>query len=145
VTLTDERMTRYFMSIHEAAELIVQAGTLSEGGDLFLLDMGPPVRIRDLAENMIRLAGLSIRSADAPDGDIAIKTIGARPGEKLFEELFYDPAGAEVTPHPKIMRARMSRRGSGSGPLADALSSLKAALAADDEVALRKVLFAYIA
>src|SRR5690606_33023188 len=70
VTLTDERMTRYFMSIHEAAELIVQAGRLSEGGDLFLLDMGQPVKIRDLAENMIRLAGLTVRTPEHPEGDI---------------------------------------------------------------------------
>ena len=83
VTLTDERMTRYFMSIHEAAELIVQAGALAEGGDIFLLEMGEPVRIRDLAENMIRLAGLSVQSADNPDGDIEIVETGARPGEKL--------------------------------------------------------------
>ncbi len=79
---------RYFMSIHEAAELIVQAGTLSEGGELFLLDMGEPVKIRELAENMIRLAGLSVRSPQNPDGDIEIAMTGARPGEKLNEELF---------------------------------------------------------
>ena len=144
VTLTDERMTRYFMSIHEAAELIIQAGTLSEGGDLFLLDMGKPVLIRDLAENMIRLAGLSIRDATNPDGDIAIETVGVRAGEKLFEELFYDPAAAEVTPHPKIMRASMSRYGRIEG-LAAALDDLTAALERNDEAELRRVLFAFIA
>lgn len=141
VTLTDERMTRYFMSIHEAAELIIQAGTLSEGGELFLLDMGAPVKIRDLAENMIRLAGLTIRDASRPDGDIAIEVTGARPGEKLFEELFYDPARAEVTRHPKIMRTRMVYT---DADLGAALGALQAALDAADESETRRLLFAFI-
>jgi FlaA1/EpsC-like NDP-sugar epimerase len=142
VTLTDERMTRYFMSIHEAAELIVQAGTLSEGGELFLLDMGDPVKIRDLAENMIRLAGLSVRSPENPHGDIGIAVIGARPGEKLHEELFYDPAQAAPTRHPKILRARMGQPPDGG--LEAALADLQAALERADEPALRKVLFGFI-
>ena len=104
VTLTDERMTRYFMSIHEAAELIVQAGALSDGGEIFLLEMGNPVKIRDLAENMIRLAGLTVQSPDNPHGDIAIEFSGLRPGEKLYEELLIgDEVGA--TEHPMIMKA----------------------------------------
>jgi FlaA1/EpsC-like NDP-sugar epimerase len=143
VTLTDERMTRYFMSIHEAAELIVQAGTLSQGGDLFLLDMGQPVKIRDLAENMIRLGGLTVRSDKNPDGDIEITVTGARPGEKLFEELFYDPAQAETTRHPKVMRARMGQRY--NTDLDAALRELAAALENADEAALRRVLFEFIA
>ncbi len=143
VTLTDERMTRYFMSIHEAAELIVQAGTLSEGGDLFLLDMGQPVRIRDLAENMIRLAGLTIRSEARPDGDIAIEVIGARPGEKLHEELFYEPSQASPTQHPKILRARLDI--GASGELAEGLARLLAALERADEAAVRETLFGFIA
>jgi FlaA1/EpsC-like NDP-sugar epimerase len=106
VTLTDPLMTRYFMSIAEAAELIVQAGALSEGGDVFLLDMGDPVLISDLAENMVRLAGLTVRSEQAPEGDIDIISIGKRPGEKMYEELFYDEASAVQTRHPKILRAR---------------------------------------
>jgi FlaA1/EpsC-like NDP-sugar epimerase len=143
VTLTDERMTRYFMSIHEAAELIVQAGTLSQGGDLFLLDMGQPVKIRDLAENMIRLGGPTVRSDKNPNGDIEITVTGARPGEKLFEELFYDPAQAEVTRHPKIMRARMGERA--NTDLDAALQELGAALEKADEATLRRVLFEFIA
>lgn len=108
VTVTDPEMTRYFMSIPEAAELIVQAGALSEGGDVFLLDMGEPVRIGDLAQNMIRLAGFKVKDkADAERG-IAIEVIGKRPGEKLFEELFYDRDNAKPTRHPKIMRADAS-------------------------------------
>jgi len=105
VTLTDPTMTRYFMSIHEASELIVQAGALSQGGDIFLLDMGKPVLIRDLAENMIQLAGLTVRDANHPDGDIEIVVTGKRPGEKMFEELFYDESAVEMTDHPKIRRS----------------------------------------
>ena len=105
LTLTDPLMTRYFMSIREAAELIVQAGALSDGGDVFLLDMGEPMLIKDLAENMVRLAGLSVRNHDNPQGDIEIVTTGKRPGEKMYEELFYDQASAQRTRHPKIHRA----------------------------------------
>ena len=139
ITLTDERMSRYFMSIHEAAELIVQAGALSKGGDIFLLDMGQPMLIKELAENMIRLAGLTLRSEATPDGDIAITVVGARPGEKLFEELFYDPANAEQTTHPKILRVPMSSRS--QNELAVALAELESALENEDESALRRRLF----
>src|SRR5690606_14065419 len=97
ITVTDRAMTRYFMSIQEAAELIVQAGALSAGGDVFLLDMGEPIAIVELAENMVRLAGLSVRTDDNPDGDIDIVVTGKRPGKKLYEELFYDSASATAT------------------------------------------------
>ncbi len=143
VTLTDERMTRYFMSIHEAAELIVQAGALSEGGDIFLLDMGEPIRIRELAENMIRLAGLTVRDARNPQGDIEIAVTGSRPGEKLYEELFYDPAQAVRTAQPRIFRSPSAVRPTDDLP--PALARLEAALAAEDEAALRQVLFDYVA
>jgi FlaA1/EpsC-like NDP-sugar epimerase len=143
VTLTDERMTRYFMSIHEAAELIVQAGALSEGGDIFLLDMGEPIRIRELAENMIRLAGLTVRSPQNPRGDIEIAVTGSRPGEKLYEELFYDPAHATRTAQPRIFRSP-SAAGRTVG-LTEALDRLEAALAAEDEAEMRRVLFEYVA
>jgi len=142
VTLTDSRMTRYFMSIHEAAELIVQAGAMAEGGDIFLLEMGEPVRIRDLAENMIRLAGLSVKSDDNPTGDIAIRETGARPGEKLAEELFFDPANALRTAQPKILRSPPSARQ--TNDLLPALTALDAALKAEDEAELRRVLFDYV-
>jgi FlaA1/EpsC-like NDP-sugar epimerase len=143
VTLTDEQMTRYFMSIHEAAELIVQAGALSEGGDIFLLEMGEPVKIRDLAENMIRLAGLTVRSPAEPKGDIAIVVTGSRPGEKLFEELFYDPAEAEPTTQPKILRAASGA--AGGRDVGAALEALTVALRRQDEAAVRQQLFAFIA
>jgi FlaA1/EpsC-like NDP-sugar epimerase len=143
VTLTDERMTRYFMSIHEAAELIVQAGALSEGGDIFLLDMGQPIRIRELAENMIRLAGLSVRSPQNPNGDIEIAVTGSRPGEKLYEELFYDPARATRTAQPRIFRSPSAARSTADLP--QALGRLEAALRAEDEVEMRRLLFDYVA
>jgi len=138
VTITDRRMTRYFMSIHEAAELIVQAGALSDGGDIFLLEMGEPVLIVDLARNMIQLAGHKVRDDDNPDGTIEITTVGARPGEKMFEELFYDAASAERTRHPKILRTKGHVD---SGDLLVGLARLEKHLASHDETALRAVLF----
>lgn len=143
VTLTDPAMTRYFMSIQEAAELIVQAGALSQGGDVFLLDMGEPVLIADLAENMIRLAGLSVRSEANPSGDIAIVTIGKRPGEKLYEELFYDQSSAVRTRHQKIWRS--TAKVTEDRSVASYLTDLHAALADQDEKRAREVLFALIA
>jgi FlaA1/EpsC-like NDP-sugar epimerase len=142
VTLTDERMTRYFMSIHEAAELIVQAGALSEGGDIFLLEMGEPVRIRDLAENMVRLAGLTVRTEANPGGDIEIQVTGIRPAEKLYEELFYDESQATRTKQPKILRAKMSERS--NVDIEAALREMSDALARQDEEAARKLLFELI-
>jgi len=137
VTVTDPGMTRYFMSIKEAAELIIQAGALSQGGDVFLLDMGEPIRISELAENMVRLAGLTVRSADSPDGDIEIVSIGKRPGEKMFEELFYDHSRASGTQHPKIMRAANATL----QELEQAIGSLQSALASGDEAGARGILF----
>lgn len=138
VTLTDAAMTRYFMSIQEAAELIVQAGALSEGGDVFLLDMGEPMLISDLAENMVRLAGLTVRNEANQLGDIEIVVTGKRPGEKLYEELFYDAASAQITKHAKIMRAA-------SKPvvvaIAEPLSNMRTLVAANDEDQVRQLLF----
>ena len=142
VTLTDPRMTRYFMSIHEAAELIVQAGALSQGGGTFLLEMGEPVRIAELAENMIRLAGFSVRSPANPQGDIEIAITGARPGEKLHEELFYDYSRAERTRQPKILRSLVGEHA--DGDVAAALAELTAALERQDEPEVRRVLFGFI-
>ncbi|HET7409089.1 MAG TPA: nucleoside-diphosphate sugar epimerase/dehydratase, partial [Paracoccaceae bacterium] len=104
VTLTHPDVTRYFMTISEAARLVLLAGAYATGGDLFVLDMGEPVRIADLARRMVELSGLTVRDTDNPDGDIEIRTIGLRPGEKLFEELLIDNVVLQ-TPHPKIMRA----------------------------------------
>ena len=104
VTLTDQRITRYFMTIPEAAQLVVQAGAMAGGGEVFLLDMGKSIRIADLAKSMINLSGLSVRSPENPDGDIEITEIGLRPGEKLYEELLID-ADADKTGHERIMKA----------------------------------------
>jgi FlaA1/EpsC-like NDP-sugar epimerase len=142
VTLTDLDMTRYFMSIHEAAELIVQASALSQGGDIFLLEMGEPVRISDLARNMIQLAGFTVRDEQNPRGDIDIIVTGKRAGEKMFEELFYDMANALPTQHPKILRAEASAVG--QDRLDQALLDLKAAIDAQDEAAARRILFDFI-
>ena len=103
VTVTDRNVIRYFMSIPEAAELVIQAGAMAKGGEVFVLDMGEPVRIDDLARKMIRTMGLEVQDADNPDGDIAIRYTGLRPGEKLFEELLIDQNTTE-TEHPRIRR-----------------------------------------
>ena len=105
ITLTHPDIIRFFMTIPEAAQLVLQAAALAEGGDLFLLDMGEPVRILDLARQMVRLSGLRVRDAHTPDGDIEIVCTGLRPGEKLYEELLIE-ARSEATAHPLIYRAR---------------------------------------
>ncbi|MGE5721091.1 MAG: polysaccharide biosynthesis protein, partial [Sphingomonadales bacterium] len=104
VTLTDRRITRYFMTVPEAAELVIQAGAMARGGEVFVLDMGQPVRILELARNMIELAGLTIWEPGNPTGDIEIREIGLRPGEKLHEELLID-GDPEPTAHPRILKA----------------------------------------
>lgn len=105
ITLTHRDITRFFMTIPEAAQLVIQSAGMAEGGEVYLLDMGKPMKIYDLAKTMIRLSGLSIKDQNNPDGDIEIVEVGLRPGEKLFEELLID-ASAEPTQHPRIMRAR---------------------------------------
>ncbi|MED5610395.1 MULTISPECIES: nucleoside-diphosphate sugar epimerase/dehydratase [Pseudomonas] len=104
VTVTHPAITRYFMTIPEAAQLVIQAGSMGRGGDVFVLDMGQPVKILELAQRMIHLSGLSVRSESTPHGDIAIEFSGLRPGEKLYEELLIgDDVG--TTEHPMIMKA----------------------------------------
>lgn len=104
LTVTHPKITRYFMTIPEAAQLVIQAGSMGQGGDVFVLDMGEPVKIVELAEKMIHLSGLSIRSERNPLGDIAIEFTGLRPGEKLYEELLIGD-NVEATRHPMIMSA----------------------------------------
>lgn len=104
ITLTHLEVTRYFMTIPEAAQLVIQAGALAQGGDVFLLDMGEPVKIAELARHMIELSGLELRDEQNPDGDIAIEVTGLRPGEKLYEELLI--AGEpQRTAHPRILKS----------------------------------------
>ncbi|EFY6746528.1 polysaccharide biosynthesis protein [Shigella sonnei] len=104
VTLTHRDIIRYFMTIPEASQLVIQAGAMGHGGDVFVLDMGDPVKIYDLAKRMIRLSGLSVRDDKNPDGDIAIVVTGLRPGEKLYEELLIGDS-VQGTSHPRIMTA----------------------------------------
>jgi FlaA1/EpsC-like NDP-sugar epimerase len=104
ITLTDERITRYFMTIPEAAQLVIQAGAMANGGDVFVLDMGEPVKIMDLARRMVELSGLSVRNDDNPEGDIEIAVTGLRPGEKLYEELLIGD-NPLPTSHKRIMKA----------------------------------------
>jgi FlaA1/EpsC-like NDP-sugar epimerase len=100
VTVTHPEMQRFFMTIPEAVQLVLQAGALGRGGEVFLLDMGEPIRIVDIATDLIRLSGLTVGS------DIDIKFTGIRPGEKLYEEMFFSAENVIPTDHPKVLRAR---------------------------------------
>ena len=105
LTVTHAEVTRYFMTIAEAVQLVLQAGAMAEGGEVFVLDMGSPVKIIDLARRMIQLSGASVRDAAHPDGDVEITLTGLRPGEKLYEELLIGE-NPMATAHPRIMQAR---------------------------------------
>ena len=129
VTLTDEAVTRYFMTIEEAAHLVLLAGSFAEGGEVFVLDMGEPVSVNDLARQLIKASGYSVRDAENPDGDIEIVTTGLRPGEKLHEELMIRK-GAQTTAHPKIISVREDHLS--ELETAAALRDLSDAIEADD-------------
>lgn len=137
LTVTHPKITRYFMTIPEAAQLVIQAGSMGAGGDVFVLDMGEPVRIVELAEKMINLSGLSVRSEKNPHGDISIEFSGLRPGEKLYEELLI---GDNVAPtqHPMIMSA--SEDYLDWDLLKGTLSELLSALEDDDYARVRQLL-----
>ena len=141
ITLTHPEIIRYFMTIPEAAQLVLQAATLAEGGDVFLLDMGEPVRIKALAEQMVRLSGLSLRDASNPAGDIEIVCTGLRPGEKLYEELLID-AESEATAHPLVYRAR--ERSVPPEELWPQIDALEAAIERQDAIAALAVLAALV-
>jgi len=137
ITLTHPEVTRFFMTIPEAAQLVIQAGAMAKGGDVFVLDMGQPVRIYDLAQRMVELSGLTLRDAAHPQGDIGIEISGLRPGEKLYEELLIgnDP---QPTVHPRIMKAHEA-----SWPwpqLQPKLATLELALQVNDVALLRLLL-----
>ncbi len=104
ITLTHPEITRYFMTIPEASQLVIQAGAMAKGGDVFVLDMGQPVKIADLARRMVELSGLTVKDDEAPDGDVAIEITGLRPGEKLYEELLIGN-NPQPTSHSRIMKA----------------------------------------
>lgn len=137
LTVTHPKITRYFMTIPEAAQLVIQAGSMGQGGDVFVLDMGEPVRIVELAEKMIHLSGLSVRSEKNVHGDITIEFSGLRPGEKLYEELLIGDNVA-ATQHPMIMRANEDMLS--WDELKDRLTQLMDAVRQDDYVLVRQIL-----
>jgi FlaA1/EpsC-like NDP-sugar epimerase len=134
ITLTHPEVTRFFMTIPEAAQLVIQAGAMAKGGDVFVLDMGQSVKIMDLARRMIELSGLTVRDEEHPDGDIEIETTGLRPGEKLYEELLIGD-NPRPTSHPRIMKANEEFL---PWPvLEEKLSSLEMALSVNDVSVVR--------
>lgn len=137
VTLTHREMTRYFMTIPEAAQLVIQAGAMGTGGDVFVLDMGEPVRIYDLALRMIELSGLTLKDELCPDGDIEVTVSGLRPGEKLYEELLIGD-NPKPTQHSHIMKAHEEFLP--WGKLSDALDALSIANNANDVPLIRGIL-----
>ncbi|RZL92415.1 MAG: polysaccharide biosynthesis protein, partial [Variovorax sp.] len=137
ITLTHPDITRYFMTIPEAAQLVIQAGAMAEGGDVFVLDMGEPVRIIDLARRMVELSGRTVRDAGCPDGDIELRITGLRPGEKLYEELLIGD-NAMPTPHPRVMKAH--EKCPPWSQLLRELEVLEAALMHNDVPALKRSL-----
>jgi FlaA1/EpsC-like NDP-sugar epimerase len=142
ITVTHKEITRFFMTIPEAASLVIQAGSMAQGGDVFVLDMGEPVKIVDLAMRMVQLSGLELQTDENLDGDIQIQYTGLRPAEKLYEELL---VGDNVvgTEHSMIMRANEDHLD--EALLAEYLSEVKAAIEANDSNALRQVLIKSIA
>lgn len=134
ITITHPDITRYFMTIPEAAQLVLQAGAMSEGGDVFLLDMGEPVRIVDLARNMIELSGKTMRDSNTPNGDIEVHFVGLRPGEKLFEELLIGERPLP-TEHKRIMRSTEDHLP--WQEIDEGLTALRKAIAAGDAASAR--------
>lgn len=141
VTVTHPDVTRYFMTIPEAAQLVLQAGAMAMGGEVFVLDMGEPVRIQDLAQTMIHLMGMSVRDDDNPDGDIAIVFSGLRPGEKLYEELLIGETSIG-TAHPRILQATEEHLDWPA--MAVVLEQLETAVADGDAAAIRASLGRYV-
>jgi len=137
VTVTDKSITRYFMMISEAVELVIQAGAMGEGGDVFVLNMGKPVEINLLAKKMIQLSGLEVKDESNPDGDIEIKYTGLRPGEKLFEELLIGENTID-TSNPLIMRAKEVMLP--WGDLKPILENLKVEVESGNNEKIRKIL-----
>jgi len=134
ITLTHPEVTRYFMTIPEAAQLVIQAGAMAKGGDVFVLDMGQPVKIMDLARRMVELSGLTVKDEEHPEGDIEIATTGLRPGEKLYEELLIGD-NPKPTVHPRIMKAH--EEFIPWSELEDKLKSLEMALNVNDVSVIR--------
>lgn len=141
LTVTHKDVTRYFMTIPEASRLALLAGSFSTGGDVFVLDMGEPVKIMDLAKRVIEAHGLDVTNEDNPDGDIEISVTGLRPGEKLFEELLIGE-GLLSTPHKKILRAKEDRLDSGAVDLLN--RRLLSAVENEDAESARSILLDHV-
>lgn len=141
ITLTHADVTRYFMTIPEAAQLVLQAGAMAEGGEVYVLDMGEPVKIIDLARRMVKLSGFTVREEGRPDGDISIEVTGLRPGEKLYEELLIGD-NPVPTVHPRILKAHEE-----FVPWEDFaadLERLQQAIVSNDTLALRAILLKHV-
>lgn len=145
ITITHPDVIRYFMLIEEAAQLVIQAGAMAKSGEVFVLDMGSPVKIIDLARTMIAMSGLSEKNRDNPKGDIEMKFVGLHPGEKLYEELLVD-GQAFATEHPRIMYTR--EKALPPDELDQCISHLMAVCATNDrtmiESALHNIVFEYM-
>ena len=140
ITVTHPEISRYFMTIPEAAQLVIQAGALASGGDVFVLDMGKPIKILDLACNMARLSGLNPNvGEDTPlsNGSIEVRITGLRKGEKLFEELVHD-GNLIATSHPRILRA--ADQGINGDELKDIITKIEAAIRNNDHTAIIKII-----
>ncbi|WP_197468744.1 polysaccharide biosynthesis protein, partial [Alcanivorax sp. HI0083] len=141
VTVTHPDVIRYFMTIPEASQLVIQAGAMAQGGEVFVLDMGEPVRIVDLARTMVHLMGMSVRDEKSPDGDIEIAFSGLRPGEKLYEELLIGDCSTR-TEHEMIMQAHEEKLE--WDEISFALEAFRKALSRADRDALRALLRSYV-
>ena len=141
VTVTHRNITRYFMTIPEAVQLVLQAGAMAKGGDVFVLDMGEPIKIIDLAYKMIHLSGLTPIDNENPDGDIRIEYTGLRPGEKLYEELLI---GNDViqSEHPRIMQAKESTLSFEN--IISCIEIIKEAREKQDERIVKELLLKYV-
>ena len=137
ITLTHADITRYFMTIPEAAQLVIQAGAMGSGGDVFVLDMGQPVRIYDLASRIVELTGLTVKDLTRPDGDIEILVTGLRPGEKLYEELLIGD-NPKPTQHARIMKAHEDFLP--WNKLQEKLNTLSTAISVNDVPVIRGIL-----
>lgn len=137
ITITHPDIVRYFMLIPEAAQLVIQAGAMAQGGEVFVLDMGDPIKIVDLARTMLEMAGLQEKSEETPNGDIEIRYVGLRPGEKLYEELLIGD-GATVSEHPRIMRT--TEYSFEPEELNHLIGDLAKACAGNDDAAIKSVM-----
>ena len=141
VTVTHRNITRYFMSIPEAVQLVLQSGSMAKGGDVFVLDMGEPIKILDLAYRMIHLSGLKPIDNDNPDGDIEVNFTGLRPGEKLYEELLIGDNVIQ-SKHPRIMQAREEKVS--LEKVENFISKIKTSRDLQDESIIKSVLLEYV-